>query len=579
MADVHVLSPSNSVVLPGSASALAVKSLQKYTSVRSLVCSFFERANNERDADRATVVVLDEFPKTSDPLDALSGADKVLPFRYFFSHLNLIAVEMKSLNEGVVLNLNSIISSTNSLAGHRISRIELWTGTAPQLINDVYLDDESSPPGVTNAVNTMSSALCVSSSKSTSTGIRIRKLLRLLHENIDTFKLLLKTDSEHLSRLTHLVGHWSFPSHELSIDDLSYCAFLMLEFAFRYIKELAMWSTFPMPSANELMMFVFLVRDNYQHGNPFHNFRHAVDVMQACFHYLIRLRCLPKFSQFKNDPRENELTTLSEDFSLKKQSTQLEMVFPLAPVQPEGEALVPHLNPIQSLGLLLAAIGHDLGHPGVTNAFLINHEASTSQIYNERSVLELYHTSVFINRIFCICFPGLLAYVTDFNSKLTLKNLIIGSILATDMAEHFEYVDKLKKFKFSTSDPLDNKVKLISSLLIKCADISNVTRPLRVSSQWALVLSREFSEIETLEKKLANEKVELDVQYEQVPTFVDDVLKVNPDLHKGQLFFIKTFAEGLFNSILDLLPELKYTSDIASENKKFWLERQASFNI
>lgn len=147
------------------------------------------------------------------------------------------------------------------------------------------------------------------------------------------------------------------------------------------------------------------------------------------------------------------------------------------------------------------------------------------------------------------------------------------------MAEHFEYVDKLKKFKFSTSDPLDNKVKLISSLLIKCADISNVTRPLRVSSQWALVLSREFSEIETLEKKLANEKVELDVQYEKVPTFVDDVLKVNPDLHKGQLFFIKTFAEGLFNSILDLLPELKYTSDIASENKKFWLEREASFNI
>lgn len=86
------------------------------------------------------------------------------------------------------------------------------------------------------------------------------------------------------------------------------------------------------------------------------------------------------------------------------------------------------------------------------------------------------------------------------------------------------------------------------------------------------------AEIETLEKKLANKDVDLDVSYDKVPTTVEDVLTTNPTMHKGQLFFIKTFAEGLFKSILELFPELEFTSDIAMENKEYWLVREANLN-
>ncbi|PVH18122.1 uncharacterized protein CXQ87_001039 [Candidozyma duobushaemuli] len=506
MADVYVLSPSPSSVQSVSA-ALQAHSLQHHTSIKSLISCFFKKSNSEQDAERATLVVLDDFPNSKDPLDSLCASDKSLILRYFFCHLNLLVVEQHTLDKTTVASLSQAIAT---------------------VINDTFSKEYSTI--VADAMPTMNSLLSKSSGKSNSTEKRLRELLALMNSSINTMDLLSNSEPKHLAKLAHLVGHWAFPSHELSSDDLAYCAFLMLEFALRYIRELAMWSTLPVPSSNELMMFVLIVRDNYQHGNPFHNFRHAVDVMQACFHYLIRLGCLPEFSQFRKNPKEDELATLKNPVG-KEASVLLDMVYPLATVRPK--------------------------------------------------VKHLCHTSILSNPLACFSSPlamTLLNIVTDSSSNLTLKHLIIGSILATDMAEHFEYVDKLQKFKFSTSDPLDDKVKLISSLLIKCADISNVTRPLRVSSQWALVLSREFAEIETLEKKLANKDVDLDVSYDKVPTTVEDVLTTNPTMHKGQLFFIKTFAEGLFKSISELFPELEFTSDIAMENKEYWLVREANLN-
>ena len=52
-----------------------------------------------------------------------------------------------------------------------------------------------------------------------------------------------------------------------------------------------------------------------------------------------------------------------------------------------------------------------------------------------------------------------------------------------------------------------------------------------------------------------------------------EILEIQPDIHKGQIFFINLFAENLFNSVSDLLPQLQYTCDIIMENKLFWLER------
>lgn len=545
-------------------------------SLLALLAALFRLGNTELDLDHVMVVVVDPAaapPASACALDRVPYADVVLLLRYFFCHLNLVVVPLAALADvDSAAQLLHVVQQANAVVKDRISRVATWTGTGAYNINDVFaaLVLGSAPSlGVADIVATMSSMLEANGNKTAAVEARLRRLLALMVAHID-FKLLLHNHApEHLRRLCHYVGHWSFPAHELSNDDLVYCVFLILDYAQQH--AVADGAPALLASPNELLALVFMVRDTYKNGNPFHNFRHAADVLQACFHFLLRLQCLPAFRQLEQSPFADETEYLSGRAQPHSAATLEALAAPAA--LPAGA--VPHLNLRQSLALLVAALGHDVGHPGITNAFMIKNNAPTSQMFSGRSVLELYHSAIFINKVLRINTPAILDLDAGPDSLLTMRNLITGSILATDMAEHFEYIHKLKTFGLYSS--ADEKVKLISSLLIKCADISNVTRPLRVSSQWALMLSREFEEVDTLDKLVSsNADVELSVSYPKLPFSLEDVLQMSPSIHKGQIFFILTFAESLFKSILELLPELHFTCDVIRENKAYWTKRNES---
>lgn len=591
-------------------------SSKKFTSFRTLISYLFTKGNNEHDTNHATIIVIARsITRERCKLDRLGLKEKTLLLKYYFNHLNVVVVDGGALdNEVVVEQINEAIERIDKLIHDRISRVETWTGTGKASVND-FFDQETAADNdlmfsIDDIVATMSFVLTYNTNTTPGTLASLIELNKLIMEEIDFLSLLSNNSKRHLLKLCHLLGHWSFPAHELTNDDLVYCVYLVLAYAINEVKkntDLILQPDVSFPSSNELLGLVFMVRDTYKNGNPFHNFRHATDVLQACFHYVIRLRCLPCFKQFRTDPKADECLVLSGEVALDAAvelipvddnetvlenlqkssslstsiSTSVETKTALVDgliVSMQKETAVEssaHMNSIQTLALLIAALGHDVGHPGVTNAFMIKHSAPMSLIYNERSVLELYHSAVFINKILAINWPDILNVDIDVKTNISLKKLIVSCILATDMAEHFEYIDKLAHFKADQYILEVNRVNLISSLLIKCADISNVTRPLRVSSQWALVLGREFCEVSTLENKLAllQPTPELDVHYDKVPSALPDILQANPDIHKGQIFFINTFAENLFNNIAELLPELRYTCDIIQENKEFWLSR------
>ena len=139
------------------------------------------------------------------------------------------------------------------------------------------------------------------------------------------------------------------------------------------------------------------------------------------------------------------------------------------------------LRPFDALTLLITAIGHDVGHPGVNNAFLVTLNAPLAQLYNDRSVLESFHCAAF-SQILRRYWPA------AFQAQ-DMRTLLINSILATDMGLHFDYMKKMgflqrKLEEDGESSKWDGKYReeqrtLICSLLIKCADISNVVSEMR----------------------------------------------------------------------------------------------------
>ena len=182
---------------------------------------------------------------------------------------------------------------------------------------------------------------------------------------------------------------------------------------------------------------------------PYHNFRHVVDVLQATFHFLLRIGALP--------PYPSRSGQLGDDAPPKSPMASL-------------------IHPFEALTLLITAIGHDVGHPGVNNGFLVVLNAPLAQLYNDRSVLESFHCAAY-SQILRRYWPA------AFNNT-KMRNLMISSILATDMGLHFDYMKKLgetqEKLKANNSTEgwndraIEEQKALACALLIKCADISNV---------------------------------------------------------------------------------------------------------
>lgn len=134
------------------------------------------------------------------------------------------------------------------------------------------------------------------------------------------------------------------------------------------------------------------------------------------------------------------------------------------------------MTPFEALTLLITAIGHDVGHPGVNNGFLVTLNAPLAQLYNDRSVLESFH---------CAAFSQILRrhWPSAFEDR-KMRGLMISSILATDMGLHFDYMKRLAdlKEKLAANDStegwnsrmVEEQKGLACALLIKCADICNV---------------------------------------------------------------------------------------------------------
>jgi len=149
------------------------------------------------------------------------------------------------------------------------------------------------------------------------------------------------------------------------------------------------------------------------------------------------------------------------------------------------------LTDIERLAIVVAAIIHDFRHPGQNNNFQVNTSNDIALTYNDRSVLENYHVSQAFRvarDANCNIFAGM-----DEAERKDVRDLVIETVLATDMASHFEI---LSTFKTKLASELEMERRqdrvLLLKMAIKCADIAHTTKRPSLHHEWTDRVQEEF---------------------------------------------------------------------------------------
>lgn len=175
---------------------------------------------------------------------------------------------------------------------------------------------------------------------------------------------------------------WNFQPHKLSADDLYHCScilfeatlsmeglweldiplgeFLSLFFVVPRVLELIFILSFPPP--DQIHRFLFCVQSIYHAPNPYHNWTHATDVLQASYSFLAAVGVVPSF-----------------DYLLTTRSGRPEEPWRRRPVAGTGgkeERAREVLRPQDAFALMVAAIGHDVAHPGLSNVFMVSTDSA-----------------------------------------------------------------------------------------------------------------------------------------------------------------------------------------------------------
>ncbi|KAJ5788702.1 hypothetical protein N7457_003692 [Penicillium paradoxum] len=340
----------------------------------------------------------------------------------------------------------------------------------------------------------------------------------------------LNLDPTRVPLIKEQIGSWDFSAHDFTEDELVFGACEMIQHALT-MPGLDRWRLTP----DELQNFLLACRAAYNSFVLYHNFRHAIDVLQSVFFFLLQIGALPAYKTIGQGPvAESPVASL--------------------------------LSPFDSLTLLISAIGHDVGHPGVSNFFLVKLNAPLAQLYNDNSVLEAFH---------CAAFSQILRrhWPAAFKDN-QLRKLLISSILATDMGVHQKFMQRMGSFqeKFHENNrsvdgwkpqDVDMYKTLVCGLLIKCADISNVARPWKIARKWTQILQEEFANQGEMEREVGMETTLFGG-----PPELENVYK----LAVGQIGFMSIFALPLFEGISDLLPHLQFIADGIRRNQAQWQE-------
>merc|ERR1719494_837248 len=277
-----------------------------------------------------------------------------------------------------------------------------------------------------------------------------------------------------------------------------------------------------------------LIEANYHSANAYHNSTHAADVLHATATFLMK------------EDVKNALDQMDE------------------------------------IAALIAAVVHDVDHPGFTNSFLCNAGNELAILYNDIAVLESHHAAMAFKLTSkdpeANIFQNL--EVDDFK---VIRQATIDMIMATEMKQHFEHLSKFDNCfnkrhatheetgsvngrvtpDSTTSSQVNIKSAenraVIRRMIIKCADIANPARPRELCYEWACRIAEEYFRQTEEEKKRGLPIV--------MPVFDRHTCNVP----KSQVFFMDYFVLNLY-AAWDKFAQVTEAMEHLGRNYIYWKE-------
>jgi hypothetical protein len=267
-----------------------------------------------------------------------------------------------------------------------------------------------------------------------------------------------------------------------------------------------------------LLKFVTVCESKYP-PNPFHNFGHGVDVLYSVSRYM-------------------RLTNASQFLSVSSQ-----------------------------FGLMVAAVGHDLGHLCVNNQYLVETAHELAVRYNDRSPLENMHCATLF-QVVSDPEANIFAQLEKDVYK-EIRKLIINGILHTDVVKHNDMIKELNLLyqmnsdMFDAGDPADaitssaSNIQAVINAFLHTADIANPMKPFVLAKPLAYLCIDEFFSQGDKEKTLG-----IPVQ------MLNDRDKVNRP--NSQLGFLEFVILPLVEVVVSMFPQLEDLADNLGANLGHW---------
>ncbi len=277
--------------------------------------------------------------------------------------------------------------------------------------------------------------------------------------------------------------------------------------------------------------FIQKIRSGYNAENLFHNDLHAADVLQMC-HFMLTKGGIKEVLQ---------------------------------------------LDKLDVASFLVACTIHDYKHPALTNGFMQNSMSELALVYNDQAILENFHIREAFNVIYKEEKCNIFEKKSPGEMKLIRKR-IIGCVLSTDMARHFDVVNGLQNLitthkivKGSNSSKIVNKEtsvsefeskQLILNACIHAADVGNPARPFDIAKTWTQRVMEEFARQGDMEKKL------------KLPvSFLCD--RNTTSTPTAQVGFISAIVKPLFEKIAQIFPGCNVFMENINKTEQEWRKVQA----